>query len=382
MSSLRSQILSEIKKLLNEVGGSAEQNVVGTKDPGTEGLQKIKDQAINLMVKYKKMTYPEVQAQNPEESRILLHNLKRYLYWGNRGGAYQIQYADFMNTFQVFKRSAAFDAVCKLGNINGAYNDVIPMSGVVNKTAASSTKITICGGIVAGADGTTPQPKPPVPAPGPDGKCPDGYKAIVNEKGETNCVKGMPPGPGPGPAPGPGLKYAGCKKSQFVGKNGKTSGPEVESIQRALEVYTMERSPRGKFTYKGISDNRGTYGQATEQAVYDFQKSEGGKFATRIKTQLGSSLGNPDGCVGPKTACALVMTAGGEVAGFDLAKCKAKFGKKKIEKGVLAKGETPVKGAEDAEGLAESKNWLDKTREETSSNLFERLVKDTAKKVI
>ena len=32
--------------------------------------------------------------------------------------------------------------------------------------------------------------------------------------------------------------------------------------------------------------------------------------------------------------------------------------------------------------MRESKNWLDRTREETASNLFERLVKDAAKKKV
>lgn len=211
----------------------------------------------------------------------------------------------------------------------------------------------------------TPQPKPKT--------CPPGSRTVVNEKGETVCVSG--PGPEPGPVPQQ-LKYVGCRKPQFVGKNGIVDGPKVESIQRALELVTMEKSNRGKFTYQGKSDNRGTFGPATEQAVYDFQKSQGGRYAAKIRTQLGSSLGNPDACVGPKTACALAMVAGGEIAGYDLAKCKARFGKKKIERDVLAKGEQAP------ENIAESKNWLDKTREKTASNLFERLVKDTTKKVI
>jgi len=186
----------------------------------------------------------------------------------------------------------------------------------------------------------------------------------------------MPKPPEPKPEL-PTFKYPGCSKPQFVGKNGKTKGAEVESVQRALEVYTMERSAKGKFTYNGISDVRGTFGPATEQAVYDFQKEQGGKFASRITSQLGSSLGNPDACVGPKTGCALVIIAGGEVAGYDSAKCKARFGAKKIKRGVLAKTETPEENP-----IAESKNWVDRTREETTSNLFERLVKDSAKKVI
>lgn len=420
MSSLRSQILSEIKKLLNEAGGSAEQNVVGTKDPGTEGLQKIKDQAINLMVKYKKMASSQVQEQNPEESRILLHNLKRYLYWGNRGGAYQIQYADFMNTFQLFKRSEAFNAVCKLGNVNGAYNDVIPMVGVVNKTAASNTKITICGGIVAGGE-PSPQPKPPTPdvKPGPE-TCPPGefllngrcvkLTAEIICKGPQiiNCVPKckdhpnlQPPKCAPPCKPGQKTgcaeekeikKYPGCKPGSeakgFVGFNGVTSGPEVESIQRALKYYhfkeTGEADRSRGFKYKGMTDQGGTFGPATESALYDFQAQNGGKYAAKLKNELGSSLGNPDACAGPRTACALVLVAGtagvrgGTIAGYDLAKCKARFGKKKIEKGRLAQAEPE----EAAGGLAESKNWLDRTREETASNLFERLVKDAAKKVI
>jgi len=267
--------------------------------------------------------------------------------------------------------------------------------------------------------GPTPQPKPPDVKPGPetcppgefllDGRCvkltaqiickgPQIINCVPKCKDHPNlqppkCVPPCKPGQKTGCAEEKEIKkYPGCKPGSqakgFVGFNGVTSGPEVESIQRALKYYhfkeTGEADRSRGFKYKGMTDQSGTFGPATESALYDFQAQNGGKYAAKLKNELGSSLGNPDACAGPRTACALVLVAGtagvrgGTIAGYDLAKCKARFGKKKIEKGTLAQAEPE----EAAGGLAESKNWLDRTREKTASNLFERLVKDTAKKVI
>ena len=373
MSSLRSQILSEIKKLLNEA------------DTGD----------------YRDTINKVIRAPQKELTRGALGPGELFPYLDLDD--VDLSFSELRTLFTGIQTwtppipveaAASFRKICRAENVLTSDGDFyyiyckneVPCAQF--KLGRKSTPVpNLLGGyrgnkartdIHCEYSGQSPQPKPPKPA--PDGKCPEGYKTLVNEKGETNCVKDMPPSPGP--VPSPGLKYPGCRKPQFVGKNGKISGPEVESVQRALEVFTMEKSSRGKFTYKGVSDNRGTYGPATEQAVYDFQKSEGGKFAAKIKTQLGSALGNPDGCVGPKTACALVMVAGGEVANYNLAKCKTRFGVKKIQRGVLAKTATPIGDVEAAAGMAESKNWIDRTREETKLNLFERLVKDAAKKVI
>ena len=210
---------------------------------------------------------------------------------------------------------------------------------------------------------------------------------------EPGPTPGPGPGPTPGPTPKPGLKGPGCKSgSNFIGLNGKTSGNEIYEVQKALSSAMYGNlQGRTKFVYEDKSDPFGTYGSATEEAVLDFQKTKGGKFAARIRNELGSSLGNPDGCVGPKTACALIIASSvQQVAGYDLAKCKAKFkrlnngGTQLVQKG----GKTPNQAPESQEQpqqqsvKAESKNWLDRTREDTTSSLFERLVQDVSKKKV
>lgn len=182
------------------------------------------------------------------------------------------------------------------------------------------------------------------------------------------------------PEPKPGLRGPGCKPgSSFIGLNGVTSGDGVTSVQRALAgTLVYGEMKRGSFTYNGQSDALGTFGVATESAVLDFQKDKGGKFAARIQNELGSSLGNPDGCVGPKTSCALVIAGSVQaVAGYDLPKCKAKFTKLKRGGKQFAAGETQAQKV-----TAESKNWADRTRESTTSSLFERLVKDVSNKKV
>lgn len=181
--------------------------------------------------------------------------------------------------------------------------------------------------------------------------CPDGTPA---PDGDVSKCKVSP-------TPKPELKGSGCKPgSKFIGKNGLTSGPEVVALQ---QILTSAMLTGGKSLPQGIFDPK------TEEAVLNFQNNYGAKYAQKVKSELGRDfpLDKTDGCVGPKTACALLLYSkvDATIAGFNKAKCKARFGKA-IEQGAIK----------------ESKNWLDRTREDTTSSLFERLVKDVSNKKV
>ena len=237
------------------------------------------------------------------------------------------------------------------------------------------------------------------------GECPAGQEMVDRlESGEPICKPSSAP---PKPTAPRLLKGPGCKPgSKFVGKNGELSGEGVKQIQNSLtKLFGLNNFPGQGFTYKNETDSTGRFGTATENAVLDFQKNYGATLGGKLKGFLGSSLGNPDGCVGPKTACALAFATKDTVLGFNDAKCKGRFSpaKKKTPatdettvpiSGMGSGGQElpsqpnptpsgPGRGASGAgQPMGESKNWLDRTREETTSNLFERLVKDAAKKVI
>lgn len=210
----------------------------------------------------------------------------------------------------------------------------------------------------------------------------------------------------------------GCRKPQFIGKNGKRSGDQIINIQMLLGNLAEVglRVGDNSVTFQGASkDNLGYFGLATQSAVVKFQEMYGERFAPKLKGQLGIDMPTikADGCVGPRTACALILSAElsglqtpgfKNVLGYNPAKCKAVLSgaKKKAKTSVTPDKTTvpasgmgggaqelpPEPGPERVGGreipapMQESKNWLDRTREETASNLFERLVKDAAKKVI
>ena len=313
--SLRQEILNEIKNMLNE---ATAQELSTT----TANIQ------IGKLTQYfEKLTYDKILQVNPAIATDLLEDyyvLFSKKYAESPGGI------TVGNALQIWQRMNGDKkkAICKLGNESNKY----------------STPINLPSG------GTV-----------------------------TLCEKSAPSVP---PAqPKPGLKGPGCKRgSSFIGLNGVTSGEGVASVQAAFSaIYAADvKFDRRGFTYNGKMDERGTFGAATEEAVLGFQETKGGKYAEKIQSQLGSSLGNPDGCVGPKTGCALLIASGRAVAGYDMAKCKAKFGAKKIAQKKLAAAEPE----ESTTKVAESKNWLDRTREDASSSLFERLVKDVSNKKV
>ena len=171
----------------------------------------------------------------------------------------------------------------------------------------------------------------------------------------------------------------------------------IKNLQRKLSEY-------GKNLSSGIGGDYGT-------------SSGPGMKAGDVGA---SFIIKPDGCYGPKTSCAVTLFYGlPDIYGRSKNKCMSKLGLSKkaastVEKqsqaqlspetwaerglgaaGKFLKGDFTGAKAElgkNAQELAgektkkaglkkESKNWIAKTREETLSNLFERLVKDSSKKV-
>jgi len=357
--SLRKQILNEIrniKKLLNETEMSpseAETNL------GT------------LMGYFSKMNPGDIETSNPKTAQVLLESFYTIFAKAAAGSLSGIKVGNAMQLWQTLPPPKK-KAICKIGNpLEGnKYSQPIRMpEGYAGISPESPGTITLCEQDFS-------------PAPTPTGKCPDGSEPIgLNADGTPMCPKTDVP-------PEEKINVPGCREGSEqsfgsfgrpYGKNGIV-GPNqrISQIQQILlklgylgnSAMTMGGADREKSLAK--PEITGVFDEATGIAVYKFQRDNGGKYASKIQAELGSiSMGNPDGCVGAKTMCALLVAYGDPRMSIgklgNIRYCKQTFGSKNIEAGTLKR---------------ESKNWLDKTREETSNSLFERLVKDISKKKV
>jgi len=197
---------------------------------------------------------------------------------------------------------------------------------------------------------------------------------------ELNAILKKPsPEPSPQPSEPPKPEYKAeqgkCGPS-FVGLNGGiTKGPKVNEVQEVLAKLGILKSG-----YVG-----GTVDTPTNNAIFELQKRLaplGNKIASGLGGTYEGTAIKPDGCYGPKTSCAVsLMYKLPDVYNNNVNKCMRilKISTKQFKK---ASGEAALPASQGIVDLKESKDWITKTREGTSSSLFERLVQDVSKKKV
>lgn len=329
--SLRQEILNEIKNMLNE------------------NFQDAKEQ----FFKYTRMKEQQIESSTtPEDAQRFLQSMTDAIKsepWGDINGILQPLQMSFTRKLRI---------LCRKGNVGNKFSKPLTPRAATENDAKNIQPITLC----------PPNQVSPTPA--------EPSAGAGKEKIEVTTTDSS-------------LKGPGCKPgSQFIGLNGKL-GPsvDVQNIQNILANLLSQLTTGGgsgarmkstTFSFANHEDQFGKFGLATETAVKEFQRIYGQKYAEKIRSMLGAEhpLEKVDGCVGPKTACALILAEAAfpkgsrsyveqQIAGYTMSRCKQKFGKA-INKGALK----------------ESKNWLDRTREDTTSSLFERLVQDVSKKKV
>lgn len=382
MSSLKKSILQEIKKILSEG------QLVSVIPPAhIQYIQKLHQ----LLLKHdlKSNTIPQTAQQaiteftnavkNSEDSNVV------YDQW-------------FENTYLDGSREKAFNY------IRNSIGD-IPENFTFVGSPGDPTKKT---GYVGGGSGGKGA-----------GKGGEGFKDAGKGGG----------GMGGGTAP-PTLHRGGCKNPKYIGFNGVTSGIDVKTVQTALTLFFSTRGAAKIITFK--DDN---FSETMESLVKEFQRAKklkddgcvGPRTACQLmklynwntsilgldkakcykltsaapkpprpedqgppdqkmdllrivdkeyRMQLRDKTNNPKGLSG-----SILDTYNGNSSfkkliddAFEQGKLTKQFIKSEWNK-IAPESELP-------KAMEESKNWLDRTREDTTSNLFERLVKDASKKVI
>ena len=196
------------------------------------------------------------------------------------------------------------------------------------------------------------------------------YSQIINLPSGgtiTLCEKSVSPSPVPAV---PEKKQIGRCKPPFVGRNGGIDkGPPVQQVQEILS------NPKVKILAPGFSP--GIIDDATNKAIFDVQKglaTMGKKIASGLGGTYEGGIITPDGCYGPKTSCAVSLF-------YQLPDMYNKSRKKCLQ--ILKITLKDAERAQNFEGpIQESKNWIDKTREGTASNLLEKLTKAFASKKV